>query len=73
MTRHTPPPAPFDGWIPLTEYASEAGLSVGTARVRAWRALRGTYEDPGGYEFIRAAPQEPRSTVLARRRPQPSQ
>lgn len=64
MTQHTPP---FDGWIPLTEYAAETGLSLGTARVRAWRALRGAYKDRD-YEFIRAAPQEPRSTVLARRR-----
>lgn len=66
MTRQNSP-APFDGWIPLTEYAAASGLSLGTARVRAWRSLRGAYEDRD-YEFIRVAPQEPRSTVLARRR-----
>ncbi|WP_440312799.1 hypothetical protein [Leucobacter chromiireducens] len=73
MTRKSPPSSPFDGWMPLTEYAWEVGIPLGTARVRAWRALRGTYED-AGYEFARTAPQEKRSTVLAKRKqPHPPQ
>ncbi|GAA1620815.1 hypothetical protein GCM10009805_13640 [Leucobacter chromiireducens subsp. solipictus] len=74
MTRHTPPASPFADWMPLTEYARAEGIHIGTARVRAWRSLSGRRDDPD-FEFVRTAPGEPRSTVLARRRlhPRPPQ
>ncbi|KAM9872715.1 MAG: hypothetical protein ACTHZ9_05865 [Leucobacter sp.] len=72
MTNTTPQHAPFADWMPLTEYAREANIPLGAARIRAWRSLSG-YRDDLDYEFARVAPGEPRSTVLVRRRPHPPQ
>ncbi|NYD26921.1 hypothetical protein [Leucobacter aridicollis] len=70
MTNTTPPDSPFDGWIPLAQLARETGLPLPTIRIRAWRALSGKSDD-SAFEYLRCAPDEPRSTVLARRRQHP--